>query len=445
MPNDQQLMTFAYLGEVWAPCGQLTMTEEGSALLASSFAYGLRYLDRPDAIEVDPVSLGIHGEPVKGRRLLPVNELTGFGGIRDAAPDSWGRRVIETKLKVPANSLPESQYLLHAGSDRVGALDIRADIHTQPTSAVGDIHAIEYLMEAAERIEEGLPVPANLELIFVQGTALGGARPKASIRDDAGHLVLAKFPSKTDSFDVPLIETASLLLAKEAGLNVPAVETRVLGDRRFMMIRRFDRYWLDREVMPQADTDLMLAPAATRTERRMAFVSGLTLIGCDETESRTKAYSDLAAAIRKYCHTTVVRSDNEELFKRMVFNIFVTNDDDHLRNHGFIWDPRLPGWRLSPLYDVLPRPSHATERHLHLEIGPQGRSATIDNALDGCQRFSINTARAGELIAGVWAVVREWRVFFEQYGVGALDCDKIAPAFRHLDDISSAKTRRHLP
>ncbi|WP_029049428.1 HipA domain-containing protein [Cupriavidus sp. amp6] len=119
--------------------------------------------------------------------------------------------------------------------------------------------------------------------------------------------------------------------------------------------------------------------------------------------------------------------------------------NDHLRNHGFIWDPRLPGWRLSPLYDVLPRPSHATERLLHLEIGPQGRSATIDNALAGCQRFSISTARAAELIAGIWAVVREWRVFFEQYGVDALDCDKIAPAFRHLEDISSAETRRHLP
>ncbi|KAI3601206.1 HIPA PROTEIN (plasmid) [Cupriavidus necator H850] len=164
-------MTFAYLGEAWVPCGQLTMTEGGSALLASSFAYGLRYLDRPDAIEVDPVTLGIHGEPVKGRLLLPVNALTGFGDIRDAAPDSWGRRVIEAKLKVPANSLPESQYLLHAGSDRVGALDLHSDINTPPTSAVGNIHAIEYLMEAAERIEDGMPVPANLEL--VSGNRLG--------------------------------------------------------------------------------------------------------------------------------------------------------------------------------------------------------------------------------------------------------------------------------
>jgi len=442
MAKNKQLMTFAYLGEGWAPCGQLTMTEEGPALLASTFAYGTRYLDRPDAIEVDPVSLGIHDDSVKGKRLLPVNALTGFGGIRDAAPDSWGRRVIEAKLKVPANSLPESQYLLHAGSDRVGALDIRTGINAQPTRPVGNVHAIEYLAEAAERIEAGLPIPANLELIFVQGTALGGARPKASVRDAAGHLVLAKFPSKTDTFDVPSIEAASLRLAKDAGLNVPAVETRMLGNRRIMMIRRFDRYWLDRGVAPQADTNLSLGPADTRTERRMAFVSGLTLVGCDETESRTKAYSDLAAAIRQYCHPSVIRADNEELFKRMVFNILVTNDDDHLRNHGFIWDPRLPGWRLSPLYDVLPRPAISSERLLHLEVGPQGRIATIDNALAGCQRFSINRAHAAELIAQIWAAVREWRVLFEGYGVGEQDCDKITPAFRHLDDISTADTRR---
>lgn len=343
------------------------------------------------------MSLDIHDEPVKGNRLLPVNGLTGFGGIRDAAPDSWGRRVIEAKLRVPANSLPESQYLLHAGSDRVGALDIRADIHTPATGVVGNVHTIGYLMEAAERIEAGLPIPASLELIFVQGTALGGARPKASVRDDAGHLVLAKFPSKTDTFDVPLIEAASLRLATEAGLHVPVVETRMLNGRWVMMIRRFDRYWLERGAMPQVDSDLSLAPAISRTERRM------------------------------------------------VFNILVSNDDDHLRNHGFTWDSRLPGWRLSPLYDVLPRPSHATERLLHLEIGPQGRIASIDNALAGCQRFSISKARAGRLIAEVWTVVREWRMFFEQYGVCARECDNIAPAFRHLDEVSSAATRRHLP
>ena len=97
----------------------------GAKLLASTFAYGLRYLERPGALEVDPVSLSLRDKSVvRGNALFPPNNLPTFGGIRDAAPDAWGRRVIESRLKVPANSLPESTYLLHAGSQRVGALDI---------------------------------------------------------------------------------------------------------------------------------------------------------------------------------------------------------------------------------------------------------------------------------------------------------------------------------
>ena len=343
--KERKLIAFAYLGEDWAPCGQLTLTEQGPELLASRFAYGLNYLQRPDALEVDPVSLGIDGpEPVRGRLLLPTRNLTGFGGIRDAAPDSWGRRVIEAKLKVPANSLPESQYLLHAGSERVGALDVRTGLADAPTGATGDVHALAYLVEAAERIEAGEAIPAHLDPIFTAGTALGGARPKASVRDEGGALWLAKFQSRNDAFDIPAVECAALVLARETGLHVPPVATRMLGERRIMMIRRFDRYWLAQGTRPVASTDLMAPPADGLTERRMGFVSGLTLVGCDETESRTRSYADLAAAIRRYGHPDVIRSDNEELFKRMVFNIFASNDDDHLRNHGFLWDPRLPGY-----------------------------------------------------------------------------------------------------
>lgn len=128
----------------------------------------------------------------------------------------------------------------------------------------------------------------------------------------------------------------------------------------------------------------------------------------------------------------------------MVFNIFVGNDDDHLRNHGFLWDPRLPGWRLSPLYDVLPRPSLAAERYLHLGIGPQGRLATLDNALGGYQMFSLSLPRACELVSEVWHAVREWKGSFERSGVPADDIAKIAPAFRHLDNISTPGTRKLL-
>lgn len=444
--TEQKLMTFAHVGGSWAPCGQLTMTEEGSSVRASTFAYGLNYLKRSDALEVDPVSLSIASRnEVTGKRLLPAGGLTLFGGIRDAAPDSWGRRVIEAKLRVPANSLPESAYLLHAGSDRVGALDIRASLADGPTSGANGSHALGHLMEAAERIEEGLPIPSHLEAIFVEGTALGGARPKASVRDEKGVLWLAKFSSRNDRFDIPSIECASLRLAGEAGLTVPPVKVQDIGERKVMLIRRFDRYWLPPgSAVGEGEDSLSHGPGEDRIEQRMGFVSGLTLVACDESESRTKGYSDLAQAVRAYCHPSVIRADNAELFKRMVYNILVSNDDDHLRNHGFLWDPRLSGWRLSPLYDVLPRASSATDRFLHLGVGPQGRLATVDNALDSHAMFTLTRNAAAELIGQVWAVVREWRVHFERFGVGAEEIDKTASAFRHIDDVSTPALRKLL-
>ena len=445
--KETKLMTFAHLGTAWAPCGQLVLTEEGQQLLASSFAYGLNYLTRGDALEVDPVSLSIADrESVRGKQLLPLNQLPFFGGIRDAAPDAWGRRVIEAKLKVPANSLPESQYLLHAGSERVGALDIRSAIQEKPSVGASGWHTLTHLMEAAERVEDGRPIPAHLEAIFMDGTALGGARPKASVRDDAGVLWLAKFASRQDTFDVPGIECAALQLARQAGLDVPPVRTMMLGDRRIMLIRRFDRYWATSDAVLEANAELLAtSPGEGRVEHRLGFVSGLTLVACDETESRTKSYADLAEAVRRYCHPSVIRQNNEELFKRMVYNIFVSNDDDHLRNHGFVRDPRLPGWRLSPLYDVLPRASHATERFLHLGVGPQGRLATLDNALAAHEKFTLSRAAACQLMNDVWRVVRQWRVYFDESGVPAPEQDKIAPAFRHIDDISTPALRKLLP
>jgi serine/threonine-protein kinase HipA len=445
--KELKLMVFAHLGQAWAPCGQLLLTEEGTNVLASSFAYGLNYARRADALEVDPVSLSLRDrEQILGKRLLPAHGLPLFGGIRDAAPDAWGRRVIEAKLKVPANSLPESQYLLHAGSDRVGALDIRQAIHDEPTQGAGGTHALEYLMEAAERIEDGLPIPASLEAIFVDGTALGGARPKASVRDEHGVLWLAKFSSRKDSFDIPAIECAALRMAAEAGLRIPPVEVRTLGARKVMLIRRFDRYWAEPGLSLAREDDLLATqPGPGKAEHRLGFVSGLTLVGCDETESRTKAYTDLAQAVRSHCHPSVIRADNAELFKRMVYNILVSNDDDHLRNHGFVWEPRMAGWRLSPLYDVLPRPSHASERYLHLGIGPQGRLATLDNALAAHERFTLSRTTACALIAEVWRVVRQWRVCFEDFGVPAAEIEKIAPAFRHIDDVSTPALRKQLP
>lgn len=445
--KEEKLFVFAYLDAEWVPCGQLTLTEDGAKLLASTFAYGLRYLERPGAIEVDPVSLSIDDKSVvRGKALFPPNNLTFFGGIRDAAPDAWGRRVIESRLKAPANSLPESTYLLHAGSQRVGALDIRPSRETEPTPGYCTWDNLQYLMDAAQRIDEGLPVPAHLEQIFVEGSPLGGARPKATVRDDEEVLWLAKFPSQKDAVSVPVVETATLRLAAAAGLTVPPVKLINLGARTVMLIRRFDRYWAKPGRDAQLADDLLSQePAAGLVEKRLPFVSGLTLLACAAMDSPDKSYGDLSQAIRRYCHPNVIRGNNRELFERLIFNIFVSNDDDHLRNHGFVWDPRLSGWKLSPLYDVMPRATLASERRLHLGVGPEGRNATLDNAFAGREMFTLSTESAAQSIARIWQIVREWKVYFEQYNVPADQIEKIAPAFRHIDEISTPRLRKLLP
>jgi serine/threonine-protein kinase HipA len=419
----KELGVFAYLpGDVSeVPAGLLSLSEEGPISIGASFVYGTRYLARLNAIEIDPVSLSLREkDELVGTKLHPAPGLPLFGAIRDAAPDAWGRRVIEAKRKVPLNSLPESEYLLAAGSNRVGALDVRLNINSPATHGTpSDIHSLEYLLEAAQRIEAGLPIPARLEAFFDAGTALGGARPKATVIDEKGKLWMAKFPSKSDAYNIPLVETATLKLAQLAGIRIPELKPPITlaKGNNIMLIERFDRI------------------GVVKNMTRRHFISALTLLGCPETESPQKNYADIADTMRKYGAAPMLADNLKELFARMVFNILVTNDDDHLRNHGMLWVPQHHAWELSPLYDVVPKPTHASERFLHLGIGQQGRLATLDNALSWYARFGLTRDVAIEAINHVWSVVREWKGRFEEFGVPSSEIDKIGSAFRHARDM----------
>ena len=359
-------------------------------------------------------------DKVRRIELFPVEGLTLFGGIRDAAPDGWGRRVIEARLHAPLNSLPESTYLLEAGSERMGAMDIRTTLDA-PAKANprASIRKLEYLMDAADRIEEGSPIPAQLEEIFDAGSSMGGMRPKATVEDEAGTLWLAKFRSKGERMDVPCIESATMRLAKEAGLDVPCVRTETLFGKTVMLIERFDRALLDGQA------------------HRRHMVSALTMLGCHESASRNKSYGDISDRIRRVGVANFVKQDQKELFGRMVFNILVTNDDDHLRNHAFLWDGGHRQWRLSPLYDVMPRPMVSSARQLHLGVGPHGRLATLDNALLGCARFGLTRRDADDIIERIWRVVGKWRDYFEGFGVPGAEIEAIAGAFREIDEVLS--------
>ncbi len=423
----------------FVPAGLLKQASQAVGLLpAMSFRYGLRYLDRKNAFELDPRALSTREyQDVRGAMLFPLSGQNEFGGIRDAAPDAWGRRVIEARLRVPANSLNEFTYLLEAGSDRVGALDVRTHLDSDPTSSAGTLTSLPYLLQASAAIEAGEEIPANLISYLGGASSAGGARPKASVRDSENILWLAKFPAQGDTYDMAIAEYATLELARQAGLTVPGVRLhRVLGNS-LLLIRRFDRYWAE---PGQALTVGALAHETQVqpgfVEGRIPQISGLTLLGCSEMESISKGYKHLASAIREYCHPQFIVRDCAELFARMVFNIFVTNDDDHLRNHAFNYDSAYQGWRLSPLYDVLPRPMVSQERFLHLAVGLQGRLATLENAMSEHAAFIPDRPDAIAVIRRVWGAVRQWQVSFEDAGASPSLLTTMSSAMRDLEDIA---------
>ena len=410
------------------PAGQLVVEEEGARVLSSTFGYGKKYLERAKAAPVDPSSLPLEGAvPGKQQLYEPINDLVMFGAIRDSMPDSWGRRVIENKMKVEPNSLRESEYLMQSGANRFGALDYRSSTSSKSdTKALPDINDLPYLLEAADKVQNHEPVPQHLRQLFDAGPSMGGARPKAVVTHK-GSAWLAKFEAKDDAFDVPGIEQACLELARKCLLNVPKTEiVTVAGGKKIMLIERFDR-----EVLPSGEFG------------RRHVVSALTILGLHESESPKSSYAEIARRIAEIATKDSVKTDSEELFGRMVFNILVGNDDDHLRNHAFVWDVKHRGWMLSPLYDVLPKPQQGSERFLHLSVGAQGRLATLDNALSHSGQFGILPGRAKEIVDRIASEVREWRTFFEfEMGLSKATCDKVASAFRKPSEIGCERLRR---
>jgi len=404
------------------PAGTLSLFEEGAVVEASRFRYGSRYTQRANAIEVDPVSLPLAGPAER----QPAHGLSEFGAIRDAAPDLWGRLVIERKLG-QIGPLPESVYLEHAGGNPAGALEFRARPDSPPRDGgAAPATELDYLIQGAARIEAGDPVPAKLAAIFDAGSSLGGARPKAAVLDD-GRQWLAKFNSRSDRWNVPAIEYATMEMARVCGLVVPATRLlRLADDRTVMLIERFDR-----------------RATATGFER-VHFVSALTMLGMHSTEMSRATYADLARVIEQRGAAGAVAADRTELFHRMVFNILVSNDDDHLRNHGYLFDAGARGWRLSPLYDVVPHPQVAHERSLALGVGPRGRAATLDNAVEGSGQFGLTPRAAAGIVDQMARVVRQWRVAFADSGVTEREMEPVATAFQRYTEMGGGAVEQLL-
>jgi serine/threonine-protein kinase HipA len=387
------------------------MTDEPRNQFAT-FAYGRRYLERADRIPVDPVALPLH-EAGTSRTFRTEEGFAVFGGIRDAAPDGWGQYLM---YKAMGDRLPsEIDLILASGEHRVGALAF-GPTPAQPERitpwgggpAPGEEFTLAELAEAAERAQHVDELDENLRPLLAAGSSLGGARPKAATKIGEQPWI-AKFQKRGDSFPECRVELATMRLASECGLDVPPLDFRCVLDRDIYLIERFDRI-----------------PHGNWLERR-PFASGLTMLGAHESEVSSFSYADLAGAIRQF--GTEVRQDLHELFRRMLLNILVTNDDDHLRNHGFLFDGE--GWRLSPLYDVVPKPQLGLERRLVLGVGPEGRAATIENALAGAAVFDLGHDDANAIAEDMSRIVAtRWEHLFTEAGISAADRKRFATCFR---------------
>jgi serine/threonine-protein kinase HipA len=300
--------------------------------------------------------------------------------IRDAAPDAWGRRIILNRQfgakgkNLDTIELDELTFLLESGSDRIGALDFQESAEHYKARERGGA-SLDELLTAAERVEKGTPLTPELGQALLNGTSIGGARPKTTITSDDKKYV-AKFSSQSDLYSVVKAEYIAMRLADEAGLNVAPVCLERTAGKDVLLVERFDRERKD------------------GAWTRKMMVSALTLLELDEMMARYASYESLATIIRH--RFTEPKETLRELYSRIVFNVLCGNTDDHARNHAAFWDGSRP--TLTPAYDICPQSRSGGEAHQAMRIlGGENRSQ-IALCLKAAPLFLLNEVKARTIV-----------------------------------------------
>ena len=392
--------------------GKFELTTDRRGNPTGKFVYGRSYLARDNAVPIDPIELKLSTKTYETNLLKGV-----FGALRDASPDSWGRRVIEKYTG--QTQLGEIDYLLHSPDDRAGALGFGLNKEPPaPRRKFNQTIDLERLQELADLIiaDEDLPDGAEAEqaqkLMGGNGTSMGGARPKAVVEDKDG-LWIAKLRHAKDKWNDARVEHAMLMLARECGLQVAESKVVTIGEHDAVLIKRFDR------------------EKTTAGYRRGRMLSALTLLRSDESyQDREKwSYVLLVEELRRI--SSQPRTDAPELFRRMCFNALISNIDDHPRNHAVI--AMNTDWMLSPAYDLTPSTPVSTEhRDLALDFGDMGRYAHAENLLSQSARFLLEPDEARKTIDEMEQIVKNnWYDIARREGVTEKDCERIASAFAY--------------
>ena len=262
------------------------------------------------------------------------------------------------------------------------------------------------LLSAAENVVGDTDSDEDLRLLMAPGSSLGGTRPKASVRDRDGHLAIAKFPHKDDEIYTVLWEAVALRLAAKAGIPVSGWRIEHVLSKPVLLLRRFDRV----------------------QGQRIPFLSAMSMLGASDNESRS--YLEFVDALRRYGASP--KQDMHELWRRIVFNILISNTDDHLRNHAFLYTGP-DGWRLAPAYDLNPVPTDIKPRVLTTAIDFDDGSASLDLAMSVVGYFELAEDKAHAIAAEVGKAVTTWREESAKLGLTKAEIDRMASAFEHED------------
>jgi len=378
-----------------------------------SFEYDDAWLHRSDNRVLDPELRLYKGPQYSG------SEKPNFGLFMDSSPDRWGRVLMRRREGIRARKerrepyrLVESDYLLGVyDKNRMGALRFkeRGNELFQSSDALmaappwASLRDLEYASFLAETEDDDEKLDPWLAMLIAPGSSLGGARPKASLTDDAGSLWIAKFPGKDDDRDIGAWEKLVADLAREVGIEMSECRLESLSKRgSTFLTRRFDR----------SDSG------------RIHFASAMTLLGRDDGDDAARGASYLELADFVIRNGSRPEADLRQLWRRIVFSIAVANTDDHLRNHGFLLDDM--GWQLSPAYDINPSPNPGG---LSLAIDENDNSLDFELALSVSQFFRLGKIDAQEIIGEIRSAVSSWRERAKAIGLQRSEIELMQGAF----------------
>lgn len=379
------------LGDACIPVGQLKYVVQGRRELAQ-FSYHASWLDHPARFEISPdlpLQAGFFSRKAPGDRESPF-----FFALADTEPDAWGRQVIDRahakarKKDASLGPLREVDYLCAVDdSSRVGALRLMKDGAALRAVAAGDRSTppfieLERIYRATRAVERSKETQEDLRYLQGKGTSLGGMRPKCTILDESGRLCIGKFPSIGDSINVTRGEVLALRLAADAGIDVPRARAVDVNGTAVAVIERFDR---------------------TLEGGRIPYLSAASMLQAERPSQR--AYTEVVDVLMR--KGAEPKRDARQLWRRLVFNLLITNTDDHLRNLGFLYAAK-DQWRLAPAFDLNPMPGKLRESKtwLNEDAGP---IETVTQLLDACGYFLLTRQEALRVLGDVASAVTRWR------------------------------------